>query len=84
MRIRIECGLDSRSGAGFWKNDNSRCTNFFSFKKAAKTRCRLDSRIYGRLFGWKVCCKIGYGDGKCMGLFEEHIDMAVWWLVVGV
>jgi len=26
MRIRIVCGLDSRSWAGFWKNDTSRCT----------------------------------------------------------
>jgi hypothetical protein len=23
MRIRIECGLDSRSRAGFWKNDTA-------------------------------------------------------------
>jgi hypothetical protein len=23
MRIRIECGLDSRSRAGFWKNDRA-------------------------------------------------------------
>jgi hypothetical protein len=23
MRIRIECGLDSRSKAGFWKNDRA-------------------------------------------------------------
>jgi len=26
MRIRITCGLDSRSRAGFWKNDTSHCT----------------------------------------------------------
>jgi hypothetical protein len=47
MPIRIECGLDSRSRAGFWKKWWIRCTNFFSFKKVAKTWCGLDSRIYG-------------------------------------
>jgi hypothetical protein len=26
MRITIACGLDSRSRAGFWKNDGSHCT----------------------------------------------------------
>jgi hypothetical protein len=47
MRIRIECGLDSRSRAGFWKNYRAFVvTFFFSFKKVAKTRCGLDSRIY--------------------------------------
>jgi hypothetical protein len=33
-RLKERCGLEAR-------------TNFFSFKKVAKTRCRLDSRIYG-------------------------------------
>jgi hypothetical protein len=47
MRIRIECGLDSRSRAGFWKNDRAGVLTFFLFKKVAKTRCGLDSRIYG-------------------------------------
>jgi hypothetical protein len=51
MQIRIECGLDSRSRAGFWKNDRAGVLTFFSFKKAAKTRCRLDSRIYGTIVG---------------------------------
>jgi hypothetical protein len=50
MRIRIECGLDSRSRAGFWKNDRAGVLTFFPFKKAAKTGCRLDSRIYGKYF----------------------------------
>jgi hypothetical protein len=46
MQIRMECGLDLRSRAGFWKNDRAGVLAFFPFKKAAKTRCRLDSRIY--------------------------------------
>jgi hypothetical protein len=46
MRIRIECGLDSRSRAGFWKNYRAGVLTFFSFKKVARTRCGLDSRIY--------------------------------------
>jgi hypothetical protein len=29
MRIRIECGLDSRSRAGFWKNDRAGVLTFF-------------------------------------------------------
>jgi hypothetical protein len=33
-RLKERCGLEAR-------------TNFFSFKKVAKTRCGLDSRIYG-------------------------------------
>ena len=33
-RLKERCGLEAR-------------TNFFSFKKSAKTRCGLDSRIYG-------------------------------------
>ena len=33
MRIRIACGLNSRSWAGFWKNDKSRCT------------CRKNNRV---------------------------------------
>ena len=32
--LKERCGLEAR-------------TNFFSFKKSAKTRCGLDSRIYG-------------------------------------
>jgi hypothetical protein len=58
MQIRIECGLDSRSRAGFWKNAN-RCTNFFSFKKVAKIRCGLDSRIYGS-------CNLAYYSVVCL------------------
>jgi hypothetical protein len=33
-RLKERCGLEAR-------------TNFFSFKKVTKTRCGLDSRIYG-------------------------------------
>jgi hypothetical protein len=29
MRIRIECGLDSRSRAGFWKYDRAAVVTFF-------------------------------------------------------
>jgi hypothetical protein len=48
MLIRIECGLDSRSRAGFCENYTAGVlTSFFPFNKAAKTRYRLDSRIYG-------------------------------------
>jgi hypothetical protein len=79
MRIRIECGLDSRSSAGVWPNDEVnhevlqntgapaeiRTENLpntatparmvihvkgiviFFFITEAKTRCGLDSRIYG-------------------------------------
>jgi hypothetical protein len=43
MQIRIECGLDLRSRTGFWKNDRAVVLAFFSFKKVAKTKCRLDS-----------------------------------------
>jgi hypothetical protein len=32
--LKERCGLEA-------------CTNFFSFKKVAKTKCGLDSRIYG-------------------------------------
>jgi hypothetical protein len=45
MQIRIKCGLDFRSRAGFWKNDRASVLAFFSFKKVAKTRCRLDSGV---------------------------------------
>ena len=40
-RLKERCGLEAR-------------TNFFSFKKLAKIRCGLDSRIYGILFKLKV------------------------------
>jgi hypothetical protein len=33
-RLKERCGLEAR-------------TNFFSFRKVEKTRCGLDSRIYG-------------------------------------
>jgi hypothetical protein len=60
MRIRIECGLDSRSRAGFWKNDRAGVlTSFFSFKKAAKTRCGLDSR-YTVLCNYNCYVKVIY------------------------
>jgi hypothetical protein len=32
MRIRIECGLDSRSRAGFWKNDRAGVLTFFRLR----------------------------------------------------
>jgi hypothetical protein len=58
MRIRIDCGLDSRPRAAFWKNDRAGILTFFSFKKVVETRCGLDSRIYSTF--WKLrrrnCC----------------------------
>jgi hypothetical protein len=43
MRIRIECGLDSRSRTGFWKNDRAGVLTFFRLRRPQKTRCRLNS-----------------------------------------
>jgi hypothetical protein len=43
MWIRIKRELDSRSRAGFWKNDRVGVLTFFSFKEVAKTGCGLDS-----------------------------------------
>jgi hypothetical protein len=41
MRMRIKCGLDSRSRAGVWQNEPV----YVPYKqyKVAKTRCGLDS-----------------------------------------
>jgi hypothetical protein len=36
MRIRIECGLDSRSRAGFWENDRAGVLTFFRLKSWQK------------------------------------------------
>jgi hypothetical protein len=44
MRIRIECGLDSRSRAGEMIEP---VYVLYEQYRAAKTRCGLDSRIYG-------------------------------------
>jgi hypothetical protein len=36
MRIRIECGLDSQSRAGFWKNDRAGVLTFFRLRRRQK------------------------------------------------
>jgi hypothetical protein len=36
MRIRIECGLDSRSRAGFWKNDRAGVLALFRLRRWQK------------------------------------------------
>jgi hypothetical protein len=36
MRIRIECGLDSLSRAGFWKNDGAGVLTFFRLRRRQK------------------------------------------------
>jgi hypothetical protein len=36
MQIRIECGLDSRSRAGFWKNDRAGVLTFFHLRRWRK------------------------------------------------
>jgi hypothetical protein len=46
MRIAIECGLDSRSRAGVWPNDRAGVRAVRTIQ-GGKTRCGLDSRIYG-------------------------------------
>jgi hypothetical protein len=51
MRIRIECGLDSRSRAGVWPNDRAgvravRTIQGGKNKVRIRFGCGLDSRIY--------------------------------------
>jgi hypothetical protein len=36
MRIRIKCGLDSRSRAAFWKNDRAGVLTFFRLRRWQK------------------------------------------------
>jgi hypothetical protein len=52
MRIRIECGLDSRSGAGFWPNDRAGVCAVRTIQGGKnevwiRFGCGLDLRIYG-------------------------------------
>jgi hypothetical protein len=52
MRIRIKCGLDSRSRAGVWPNDRAGVRAVRTIqggKNEVRIRfgCGLDSRIYG-------------------------------------
>jgi hypothetical protein len=52
MRIRIECGFNSRSRAGFWPNDRAGVRAVRTIqggKNEVQIRfgCGLDSRIYG-------------------------------------
>jgi hypothetical protein len=77
IRMRIECGLDSRSRAGVWQNDRAGVRAVQTIqggKKKLRIRfgCGLDLRIYGRL---GACCSMV--EVLCYKL--EGYGFDCWW-----
>ena len=62
MRIRIACELDSRSRAGFWKNDKSRCT------------CRKNNTII-YYFIYYIILIIYYSSDSPSSLINESLSV---------
>jgi hypothetical protein len=66
MRIRIECGLDSQSRAGFWPNDRAGVRAVRTIQGGKnKVRIRFENIQYIQL--QNICC--------CILLNINHIKM---------